>query len=83
MAGQFDVGPLPTDASHVLHVFPSYTFANNLRVGLLEDREEARNVSVLILVKHMHTFLECKCSFQILYKWMIPLNSPPAQPHLS
>jgi hypothetical protein len=33
MSGQFAPGPLPTDVSHVLHVYPSYTFANKIRVG--------------------------------------------------
>ncbi len=33
MAGQFLQGPLPADASHVLHVFPSYTFGNKLQIG--------------------------------------------------
>ncbi len=33
MAGQFGMGPLPADSSHVLHVFPSYMFSNKLRVG--------------------------------------------------
>ena len=33
MSGQFAAGPLPADVSHVLHVYPSYTFNNKLRVG--------------------------------------------------
>ena len=33
MSGQFISGPLPTDSTHVLHVYPSYTFASKLRVG--------------------------------------------------
>jgi outer membrane receptor for ferrienterochelin and colicin len=33
MSGQFGRGPLPADVSHVLHVFPSYSFGNKLRVG--------------------------------------------------
>jgi len=33
MAGQFLQGPLPADTSHVLHVYPSYTFGNKLQVG--------------------------------------------------
>src|SRR6266581_609686 len=33
MSGQFTSGPLPADVSHVLHVYPSYQFANKLRLG--------------------------------------------------
>jgi outer membrane receptor protein involved in Fe transport len=33
MAGQFMKGDLPADAQHVLHVYPSYTFGNKLRLG--------------------------------------------------
>jgi hypothetical protein len=34
MAGQFTPGVLPTDISHVLHVYPSYTFpGSQLRIG--------------------------------------------------
>ncbi len=33
MSGQFLKGPLPADARHVVHVYPSYQFANTLRVG--------------------------------------------------
>jgi len=33
MAGQYTSGSLPTDSTHVLHVYPSYTFGNKLRVG--------------------------------------------------
>ncbi len=33
VSGQFTSGPLPADVSHVLHVYPSYTFNNKLRVG--------------------------------------------------
>ncbi len=33
MSGQFSPGPLPGDVSHVLHIYPSYTFGNKLRVG--------------------------------------------------
>jgi hypothetical protein len=33
LATQFELGPLPADVSHVLHVYPSYTFNNKLRVG--------------------------------------------------
>jgi len=33
MSGQFLKGPLPADARHVLHVYPSYEFVNKLRVG--------------------------------------------------
>ena len=33
MSGQFAPGPLPADVSNVLHVYPSYQFANKLRLG--------------------------------------------------
>jgi hypothetical protein len=33
MSGQFISGPLPADVSNVLHVYPSYTFHNKLRLG--------------------------------------------------
>jgi hypothetical protein len=33
MSGQFNPGPLPGDVSHVLHLYPSYLFANKLRFG--------------------------------------------------
>ncbi|HEX9426758.1 MAG TPA: hypothetical protein VGA64_03160, partial [Candidatus Polarisedimenticolia bacterium] len=33
MSGQFGSGPLPADTSHVLHVYPSYTFGNKLQIG--------------------------------------------------
>jgi hypothetical protein len=33
LASQFESGDLPADVSHVLHVYPSYTFANKLRLG--------------------------------------------------
>ena len=33
VSGQFAAGPLPSDVTHVLHVYPSYTFNNKLRVG--------------------------------------------------
>jgi hypothetical protein len=33
LASQFESGDLPADVSHVLRVFPSYTFANKLRLG--------------------------------------------------
>ncbi|OLE67750.1 MAG: hypothetical protein AUG09_00890 [Acidobacteria bacterium 13_1_20CM_2_68_7] len=33
MSGQFISGPLPADVSDVLHVYPSYTFNNKLRLG--------------------------------------------------
>jgi Carboxypeptidase regulatory-like domain len=33
MSGQFISGPLPADVTHVLKVYPSYTFNNKLRVG--------------------------------------------------
>jgi hypothetical protein len=33
MSGQYIDGPLPTDTTHVLHVYPSYTFENKLQIG--------------------------------------------------
>ncbi len=33
MSGQFLKGPLPSDARHVLHVYPSYQFPFKLRIG--------------------------------------------------
>ena len=33
MHGQFESGALPTDTTHVVHVYPSYQFGNRLRVG--------------------------------------------------
>ena len=33
MQGQFLKGPLPSDATHVVHIFPSYRFDNKLRIG--------------------------------------------------
>ncbi len=33
MSGQFVKGPLPSDVTHALHVFPTYQFQNRLRVG--------------------------------------------------
>ncbi|HET8948592.1 MAG TPA: hypothetical protein VFQ07_16545, partial [Candidatus Polarisedimenticolia bacterium] len=33
MQGQFIKGPLPSDATHVVHIFPSYQFDSKLRVG--------------------------------------------------
>jgi hypothetical protein len=33
MAGQFISGPLPSDATHVVHIYPSYQFDNKLRFG--------------------------------------------------
>ncbi len=33
MHGQFMSGPLPSDITHVVHVYPSYQFNNKLRVG--------------------------------------------------
>jgi hypothetical protein len=33
MASQFEKGPLPSDATHVVHIFPSYLFGNKLRLG--------------------------------------------------
>jgi hypothetical protein len=33
MEGQFIKGPLPSDATHVVHIFPSYQFDSKLRVG--------------------------------------------------
>jgi hypothetical protein len=33
MHGQFLKGPLPSDVTHVVHVYPSYQFHNKLRLG--------------------------------------------------
>jgi hypothetical protein len=33
MRGQFLDGPLPSDVTHVVHVYPSYQFDNKLRLG--------------------------------------------------
>jgi hypothetical protein len=33
MSGQFLIGPMPSDATHVVHIFPSYRFDNKLRLG--------------------------------------------------
>jgi len=33
MQGQFIKGPLPSDATHVVHIFPSYIFDSKLRLG--------------------------------------------------
>ncbi|HEV8199712.1 MAG TPA: TonB-dependent receptor [Candidatus Polarisedimenticolia bacterium] len=33
MQGQFIKGPLPSDATHVVHIFPSYIFESKLRLG--------------------------------------------------
>jgi hypothetical protein len=33
MSGQFLAGPLPSDVTHVMHVYPSYLFSNKLRLG--------------------------------------------------
>jgi hypothetical protein len=33
MHGQYMSGPLPSDVTQVLHVYPTYQFGNNLRVG--------------------------------------------------
>jgi hypothetical protein len=33
MSGQYGTGVLPTDVSHVLRLYPSYQFANKLRLG--------------------------------------------------
>jgi hypothetical protein len=33
MHGQFMKGPLPSDVTHVVHVYPSYQFNNKLRLG--------------------------------------------------
>jgi len=33
MSGQFRPGALPTDTTHVIHVYPTYQFENRLRVG--------------------------------------------------
>jgi len=33
MSGQFLKGPLPADARHVLHLYPTYQFMNKLRLG--------------------------------------------------
>ena len=33
MSGQFRSGVLPTDTTHVVHVYPTYQFGNKLRIG--------------------------------------------------
>jgi hypothetical protein len=33
MRGQYETGVLPTDTTHVLHVYPSYRFGDKLRIG--------------------------------------------------